>query len=122
MFSSFFMPENQSDFSTLAKKINMALYTFKTSVGRFRIISIAEGVSYLLLLGIAMPLKYIADIPEAVQFTGWAHGVLFVLYMISGLDVWVDRKWKFSKVVLAVLASLFPFGPFIFDKKMLEKE
>ena len=100
----------------------MASYSLKTALGRFRLISIAEGISYLLLLGIAMPLKYYADFPEAVKYTGWAHGVLFVAYMISGLDISIERKWSLGKIVLAVLASLLPFGPFIFDKKMLEKE
>ncbi len=98
------------------------MFSFSSSLGRFRLISLAEGVSYLLLLGIAMPLKYLAGIPEAVQVTGWAHGVLFVAYMAAGLDVAISRRWKIGKVALAVLASLLPFGPFVFDRKYLEKE
>jgi len=100
----------------------MADFSFNNSLGRFRLISTAEGISYLLLLGIAMPLKYLANIPEAVQYTGWAHGVLFVAYMFAGLDVAISRKWSFKMIVLAVLASLFPFGPFLFDRWMLKQE
>jgi integral membrane protein len=100
----------------------MSKYTFSTSVGRFRIISIAEGISYLLLLGIAMPLKYAAGIPEAVKYTGWAHGVLFVAYMIAGLDAAISQRWSFKIIFLAVIASLLPFGPFIFDKYFLKEE
>lgn len=94
----------------------------RTPISRLRTIGIYEGVSYLLLLGIAMPLKYMADIPEAVKYTGWAHGVLFVLYMISVLEVTLTHNWSIKKVAAAVVASLLPFGPFILDKKLLKEE
>ncbi len=87
----------------------------------FKWIGIAEGISYLLLLGIAMPLKYFADMPEAVKYTGWAHGVLFVAYLIALLWVWNDCKWSFGKAVLAFIASLLPFGPFLFDRRYLRE-
>jgi integral membrane protein len=87
------------------------------SFTRFRYISLAEGISYLLLLGIAMPLKYFAGLPEAVQITGWVHGVLFVAYMAAGLHVALAHRWKLGKVAWAVFASLLPFGPILFDRK-----
>lgn len=63
-----------------------------------------------------MPLKYMADYPLPVKYTGWAHGILFVAYLIVGLRVAILCKWPIGKVALAVLASLLPFGPFVFDK------
>ena len=55
---------------------------FSSTLGRFRLVAIMEGVSFLVLLGIAMPLKYFADMPLAVKYIGWLHGLLFVLYMV----------------------------------------
>ena len=94
----------------------------RTPISRLRTIGIYEGISYLLLLGIAMPIKYMAGIPEVVKYTGWAHGVLFVLYMMSVLEVTLIHNWSIKKVVAAVVASLLPFGPFILDKKLLKEE
>jgi integral membrane protein len=96
----------------------MKSQTIKT----FRIIGIAEGISYLLLLGVAMPLKYMAGLPLAVKYTGWAHGVLFVLYLLYLVKVEVEFKWKFSTFVMAGLASLVPFGPFIMEKKLKSEQ
>ncbi|MEO7263879.1 MAG: DUF3817 domain-containing protein [Ferruginibacter sp.] len=84
----------------------------------FRFIAVAEGISYLLLLVIAMPLKYFAGIPEAVKYMGWAHGVLFVLFCIYLVKVWIQFKWTFWKSTWAFIASLLPFGTFILDKQL----
>lgn len=94
---------------------------FSTALGRFRFIALLEGVSFLVLLCIAMPLKYIAGYNDAVKYTGWAHGVLFVLYIFLLLQVWQQYKWKFGKVVFAFVASLIPFGTFVLDNR-LKKE
>lgn len=88
---------------------------------RFRQIAVLEGISYLLLLFIAMPLKYFAGIPEAVKYTGWAHGVLFVVYAILLVQCWQNYQWKFSKAALVFIASLLPFAPFYVDKKLKEE-
>lgn len=90
----------------------------QTPLGRLRLIGLIEGISYLLLLGIAMPLKYLAGIPEVVKVVGWAHGVLFVLYILAVLHVWVVRRWSLGRAVLAFAASLLPFGTFLFDKSL----
>lgn len=87
----------------------------------FRKIAFAEGVSFLLLLFIAMPLKYGFDSPLMVKYVGWAHGALFVAYAFSLLAVWIAEKWPFGRVFLAGLASLLPFGTFWFDKKYLSQ-
>jgi len=85
----------------------------------FRKIAIAEGWSYILLLGIAMPLKYWADLPEAVKYTGWVHGLLFVLYMFLLIRLWLEVGWNFPKVLIAFIVSLIPFGTFWFERKYL---
>lgn len=94
----------------------------KTPISRFRLIGFYEGLSYLLLLGIAMPVKYVFGYPELVKYTGWAHGVLFILYMVALLQVTLVHKWSLLKVAAGVIASLLPFGPFILDKKLLKNE
>lgn len=91
------------------------------SLQRFRTISMWEGISFLVLLGIAMPLKYVADQPMAVKIVGWIHGVLFILYGYFLIQVTLDQRWKFGRVILAGLAALVPFGPFLFDRS-LKKE
>lgn len=84
-------------------------------------IAFLEGISYLVLLLVAMPLKYFANIPEGVKYVGWAHGVLFVLFCIYLLKVWIGLKWSFGKTVMAFIASLLPFGTFVLDAQ-LQKE
>ncbi len=95
---------------------------YATAMGRFRAIAISEGVSYLVLLGIAMPLKYFADFPQMVTYVGWLHGLLFVLYVIALFNVSSVHKWSFKKFFLAGLASLIPFGPFVMEKKLLKED
>jgi len=94
----------------------------KTPISRLRTVGIYEGLSYLLLLGIAMPLKYMFGMPLLVKYVGWAHGLLFVLYMVALLQVTLVHRWSFLKVAAGVIASLLPFGPFILDKKLLHAE
>jgi integral membrane protein len=93
-----------------------------TPLSRLRLIGFIEGVSYLVLLGIAMPLKYFAGYPLAVKYTGWVHGVLFVAFGFALLNVWINRKWPFLKVLRAFIASLLPFGTFILDRSLKAEE
>ena len=91
-------------------------------VGRVRFVGLVEAVSFLVLLGVAMPLKYFAGMPTAVLVVGWAHGVLFMAYIPA---VFIARKamnWGFAWTVLALKASLFPFGTFIMDKYLVRRE
>lgn len=87
-------------------------------LNRFLKIAKLEGVSFLVLLFIAMPLKYGLNLPIAVTIVGWAHGVLFVLYLYFLLQVWIDEKWRFGKVLLAFTGALIPFGPWIVEKRL----
>jgi integral membrane protein len=82
------------------------------TINTFRRIAIIEGISYVVLLGIAMPLKYFFDIPFAVKIVGWAHGVLFIAYMVYLLICWIKHQWSFKRVVFYFIASLLPFLPF----------
>ena len=89
-----------------------------TLMGKFRLVAIAEGFSYLFLLLIAMPLKYFAGYPAVVKYGGWVHGVLFVAYCVLLLQVWIRYKWTFTRVVMAFAASLLPFGTFVLDRQL----
>jgi integral membrane protein len=87
-------------------------------ISRLRLTGILEGISYLLLLGVAMPLKYFGNKPEAVLYAGWVHGLLFVLFCLALLHVWIVRKWPIQKAAIAFIASLLPFGTFVLDKSL----
>ena len=87
-----------------------------THLGRFRFVALIEGISFLVLLFIAMPLKYGAGIPQAVSMIGMAHGVLFVAYMLFLILVKEDQNWSFSLLVKSAMVSLVPFGTFYADK------
>lgn len=89
----------------------------KSALGRLRIIAFLEGVSYLVLLGIAMPLKYMAGLPQAVRVVGMAHGVLFVLFVLLLIQVATEKSWSFKKSALSFISSLVPFGTFYADAR-----
>ena len=95
----------------------------KKLLHRFRMIGIAEGISFLILLLIAMPLKYLFDMPQAVKIFGWVHGALFVTFFYFAFAVFTSFKKPFIWLAKAFTASIIPFGTFIFDKELkLEEE
>jgi integral membrane protein len=87
----------------------------KTPLDRLRIIGLLEGASFLILLFIAMPLKYMAGLPQMVRVVGSAHGLLFVIFVFAVLDVAVRLRWPLTRVAAALAASVVPFGPFVLD-------
>ena len=87
-----------------------------------RIVGLTEAVSYMLLVGVAMPLKYIWNQPMAVRVVGMIHGVLFILFCIALVRATIVAKWPLSRALLLFVASLLPFGPFLLDKRMKEWE
>jgi integral membrane protein len=95
---------------------------FQSPIGRLRITAFAEGVSFLILLGIAMPLKYFAGMPLAVKIAGMTHGVLFILFLFSLIDVKITHRWTIAKSGMAFASSLLPFGTFVLDTRVLKKE
>ena len=92
------------------------------SLRRLRTIGLAEGVSFLVLLGIAMPLKYLGDIPLAVTIVGWIHGLLFIALCTAVLQVKRALGWDIRPVGRVVLAGLLPFGPFVIDGWLRKKD
>lgn len=92
-----------------------------TEIGRFRVVSLLEGVSFLVLLGIAMPLKYAANLPEAVRYVGWAHGVLFVLFLLALGSASAAGRWPLTKIAGAFIASIVPFGAFVLERRLREE-
>ena len=90
-------------------------------LGRLRIIGFLEGVSFILLLGIAMPLKYFGGYEHATQDLGMAHGVLFIMYVISVFPVKMELKWSLFTTAMVLLASLLPFGTFVAEYKIFRK-
>ena len=93
-----------------------------TPIGRLRAVSLAEGVSYLVLLGIAMPLKYLAGQPEAVRVVGSLHGGLTILFLLAVAHVWLARRWGLVRVVVALVASVIPFGAFALEAHLRREE
>lgn len=93
-----------------------------TQLRFFRTISLAEGISLLTLLFVAMPLKYLLGMPGAVKVVGWIHGILFMVYVVVLIVVQVTRRWPFIFLLGAFVASILPFGTFILDKHLRKKE
>lgn len=89
-----------------------------TPIGRMRLISLIEGVSFLVLLGIAMPLKYFAGIPEVTSVVGALHGVLFILYGLAAVALMFALRWSPLWFLGAMVASVVPFGTFYIDSRL----
>lgn len=91
-------------------------------VGRVRLVGMIEGVSFLVLLFVAMPLKYFAGMPHAVLYVGWIHGVLFMAYAAVAFTAWGNGHLPTKLLGLAALASVLPFGPFVIDHRLKSVE
>ncbi|WP_299274550.1 DUF3817 domain-containing protein [uncultured Psychroserpens sp.] len=88
----------------------------------FRIIALLEGVSYILLLFIATPIKYFGDDPTYVKLLGMPHGILFLAYVVLAIMVWQELKWNTKTLIIVLLASIIPFGTFYIEKKYLKNK
>lgn len=86
-----------------------------------RLTAFAEGVSFLALLFISMPLKYIWEIKAPNMIIGMAHGLLFILYVVFVFLARSDFKWTIKTTVIALLASVVPCGTFYVDKTIFKK-
>lgn len=86
----------------------------------FRIITLLEGFSLLILLFLAMPLKYIWNLPQMVQVVGMVHGILFLLFVVMAMMVFSELKWRIKTFGIVMLASVIPFGAIYIDKKHLK--
>lgn len=85
----------------------------------FRTIAILEGISYLLLFALSMPLKYWARIPEPNLYIGYTHGFLFLVYVILAVVYCMETKCRLKRFMVILIASLLPFGTFYIDQKYL---
>lgn len=92
------------------------------ALNRFRLVAFVEGISYLILLFIAMPLKYWFSMPAAVRVVGMAHGILFVLFCMSLLEVLLRYRWSLLRTTLVFVSSLIPFGTFVVEYKWLRND
>ena len=97
------------------KKIGMNIKTL-------RLVGLLEGISFLLLLFIAMPMKYMFDNPILVKYVGMGHGVLFIAFLVVLFVVCEKQKWSLKMFILGLIASILPFGPFVFDAKLKKME
>ena len=88
------------------------------NVKKFGLINTIEGYSYILLLFVAMPMKYLLNIPIAVKVVGMAHGILFILFCMLLFRAWKDVNWPFKNNILFFTASLIPFGTFFTKSKI----
>jgi integral membrane protein len=104
---------------TRAIRYRATMVTRSPTIRRFRTIALAEGVSFLVLLGIAMPLKYAAGMPLAVKVVGWMHGLLFITYAVMAGRLFSRERWPLSRAPGVLLAALLPFGTFVLDRKWL---
>ncbi|ULC58212.1 DUF3817 domain-containing protein [Flaviramulus sp. BrNp1-15] len=91
-----------------------------TFLNIFRIVALLEGVSYILLLFIATPIKYLAGDPSYVKLLGMPHGILFMLYIVMAFMLRKDLNWNNKQFKQVLLASIIPFGTFYIDKKYLK--
>jgi len=96
----------------------MSLDLKNCAIDRLRLASGLDGISYLILLGIAMPLKYLAGEPLAVRIVGSLHGVFFLALCACLLEVLFRKKLSFGWCVIVFLCALFPFAPFFLDRKL----
>lgn len=94
----------------------------QTNIGRLRIIGFLEGTSLLILLFIAMPMKYVFEMPFLTRAVGTIHGALFLLFIFNTISVGVEQNWKFATTTWKVLlACVIPFGTFYIDSRILSR-
>ena len=88
---------------------------------QLRLVALLEGASFLALLFVAMPLKYLAGMPLAVRLVGSIHGVLFIAFVLTLIRASVARAWPVRRSLLAFVASIVPFGTFVFDRSLRQE-
>tara|TARA_B100001964_G_scaffold224715_1_gene271812 strand:+ start:82 stop:381 length:300 start_codon:yes stop_codon:yes gene_type:complete len=91
-------------------------------LGRLRLVALIEGIAYLVLLGIAMPLKYLYAMPLAVRVVGITHGLLFIVLVTLLLRAHEHHRWTTSFSIRVFVASLIPFGAFWMDRRLKRVE
>ncbi len=90
----------------------------ESTVKKLRMAGLVEGASCLVLLFVAMPLKYLFGMPEFVRWVGWAHGLLFMIFCALLALVFFGLRWPFGRGVLVFVAAWIPFGPLLIDGRL----
>lgn len=93
-----------------------------TLLARFRLVAFVEGVSFLVLLFVAMPLKYFAGMPMPVRVVGMAHGVLFIAYALLVALLLARGRFSLARAAWAMWMSLVPFGTFVLDRQLARED
>jgi integral membrane protein len=88
---------------------------------QLRVVAFLEGLSFVLLLFVAMPLKYWAGMPAAVRVVGSLHGILFLAFVVALFRAASEHDWPLKRSALGFIASLLPFGTFVFDRTLKEE-
>ena len=97
------------------------MHLLKTKIGRLRLIGYLEGLSLLILIFIAVPMKYIFHDPVLTKAIGPVHGAIFLLFMINTIGVGIEQNWKFKTTTWKILVACFiPFGIIYIDQKILK--
>ena len=91
-----------------------------TTLGRTRLIAFIEGISFIIIIFITMPLKYFMATPAPNKVVGMAHGLLFVAYILAIIQAKIELGWSWKLFFIAFVASFVPFGTFYLDKKYLQ--
>jgi integral membrane protein len=89
-----------------------------TALRQLRLVALLEGTSFLVLLFVAMPLKYLVGLPLAVRIVGSVHGLLFIVFVLALIRVSIAQAWLLRRSLLAFVASIVPFGTFVFDRSL----
>ncbi|MDG3582083.1 MULTISPECIES: DUF3817 domain-containing protein [Galbibacter] len=89
------------------------------NIKNFRLISILEGISYLLLFGVTMPLKYMADFHGPNKIIGMIHGILFITYVAMALVLQRKQNWSYATLFIILMCSVVPFGTFWMERRYL---
>ena len=89
-----------------------------TSLRHLRLVALLEGLSFVFLLFVAMPLKYFAGLPLAVRLAGSLHGILFVTFVLVLGRAALEHRWSAIRSLLAFVSSLVPFGTFVLDRSL----
>ncbi len=106
----------------IQKKLKSKEELFAHLISSFRVVSFLEGVSYILLMLVAVPWKYMVGDAHLVKLLGMPHGILFVLYVILALLIRAKMKWDIKSTFIVLIASLLPFGTFYIDRKYFSEK
>ena len=90
----------------------------RAALTRFRVLAYVVGVGLLLLVLVAMPLKYLADRPTLVEVIGPLHGFLYMVYLVTAVDLAFRARWSPVRTVLVMLAGTVPFVSFVAERRV----